>query len=133
MLPVTYCAAPSICRSAAGRSTRSGGRSTGRTWTLTVLTSGVRLSIEASAVALVLAGLGCWGPSQPLSQSTEGTTIMRPAISPRTAAPICWRNQRWSSWTAGWRQVDGIGIGSSSMCGSVSAARLCSGRDGGCP
>jgi hypothetical protein len=38
-----------------------------------------------------------------------GTTIISPAIRPRTAAPICWRNQRSSSWGKGWRQVEGIG------------------------
>ena len=75
--------------------------------------------------------LACGPPSQPLSHSTAGTTTISPATRPRAAAPICWRYQRSSSLTVGWRQVDGIGIGSSSCC-SVSCTAESGHAPGAC-
>ena len=91
--------------------------STGRTCTLTGFTSAVLTSgaiCSAAGCCLAVDALVCGPPSQPLSQSTAGTTTIRPATRPRTAAPTCWRYQRSSLLTVGCRQVDGIGMGSSS-------------------
>ena len=130
-LAVTNCAALS------GGFSTGRTRSIGRTGTRTVLTSATFVSGAALASAAggatraAAVGPDFCGLKKPLSQSTAGTTIISPAIRPRTAAPICWRNQRSSSWAKGWRQVEGIGIGSSSWPRSSGGAAIgCGAKQG---
>ena len=68
----------------------------------------VRALVRTDAGALDVAG------QADAQQPAVGTTMASPASRPTKAAPICWRNQPSSSCAMGWRQVEGIGIGSSS-------------------